>query len=286
MAPDGAAFSIGELPPGALQAPGGKVMELEGRRKNGEAFPLEACFSEWQGVDGLQYGAVMRDISVRKREAERIRYLAEHDTLTGLANRNKLHERLGATLAEAEAKQCEVALLMMDLDKFKQINDTLGHACGDQLLRGVAERLNALVEGAGLVARLSGDEFAIVISGANVVAQAVQAFGADIAGLHAERFYRRSTPVTRQCQHRGRAPIQRIAPRRTNCSAMPTSRCIRPRPPGAAVTSLFERRIRDELETRLALEADLALAVERDEFELFISRRSIWKTAGWSAPRR
>ena len=57
-----------------LQLSGGKVMELDGRRKNGEAFPLEACFSGWQGADGFQYGAVLRDISVRKREAERIRY--------------------------------------------------------------------------------------------------------------------------------------------------------------------------------------------------------------------
>ena len=87
---DGVPFSILEMPLGALEVPGGKVMELEGRRKNGEVFPLEACFSEWQGVDGSQYGAVMRDISVRKLEAERIRYLAEHDTVTGLANRNRL----------------------------------------------------------------------------------------------------------------------------------------------------------------------------------------------------
>ena len=195
-------FSILELPLGALQSPGGKVMELEGRRKNGDAFPLEVCFSEWQGVDGFQYGAVMRDISVRKREAERIRYLAENDTLTGLANRNKLHSRLEATLADAKAKQCEVALLMMDLDKFKQINDTLGHACGDQLLFGVAERLNALVDGAGLVARLSGDEFAVVISGADAVAKAKTLVGTNVGSVQPGSLPCRRAPDQHQCQHR------------------------------------------------------------------------------------
>ena len=63
-------FSILQLPIETLNVPGGKVMELEGRRKSGEAFPLEACFSVWQGIEGFQYGAVMRDISDRKREAE------------------------------------------------------------------------------------------------------------------------------------------------------------------------------------------------------------------------
>ena len=147
--------------------PGGKVMELEGRRKNGETFPLEACFSEWQGVEGFQYGAVMRDISERKREAERIQYLAEHDTLTGLANRNTLYEHWLRGSPRRTAEQGKVALLMLDLDKFKQINDTLGHACGDQLLCAVPA-VERLVDGDGLVARLSGDEFAIVIGGADV----------------------------------------------------------------------------------------------------------------------
>jgi diguanylate cyclase (GGDEF)-like protein/PAS domain S-box-containing protein len=167
-----AQFSIFELSLAALREPNGKVMELTGRRKNGEVFPLEACFSKWEGVDGFQFGAIMRDISDRKREAERIRYLAEHDTLTGLANRHALYEHLNAGLAAAKAEQCKVALLLLDLDKFKQINDTHGHACGDQLLCAVAQRLNDMVEGAGLVARLSGDEFAIVISGADVTEQA------------------------------------------------------------------------------------------------------------------
>src|SRR5262249_13117444 len=158
-----APFSILELSLGALQESSGKVMELAGRRKNGEIFPLEACFSKWEGVDGFQYGAVMRDISDRKREAERIRYLAERDTLTSLANRHALYEHLNASLAAARNEQSQLALLVLDLDKFKQINDTQGHAGGDQLLCDVAERLTTLVADAGLVARLSGDEFAIVI---------------------------------------------------------------------------------------------------------------------------
>src|SRR5207244_5640857 len=164
--------TLDELPLASLELSGGTVMQLDGRRKNGEVFPLEACFSKWQGVEGFQYGAVMRDISARKREEERIQYLADHDTLTGLANRNTLYEQLGGKLAEASTAQAKVALLMLDLDKFKQVNDTLGHACGDQLLCAVGNRLTALVDGAGLVARLSGDEFAIVISGADVAERA------------------------------------------------------------------------------------------------------------------
>jgi diguanylate cyclase (GGDEF)-like protein/PAS domain S-box-containing protein len=173
-ATNAAADSILELPHGALQAPGGEVIEIEGLRKNGETFPLEACFSEWQGVDGVQYGAVLRDISVRKREAERIRYLAECDTLTGLANRNTLNAHLSAKLADAKTGLSEVALLVMDLDKFKLVNDTLGHACGDQLLCAVAGRLSDIITDTGLVARLSGDEFAIVITGADVADRAHQ----------------------------------------------------------------------------------------------------------------
>ena len=82
----------------------GSVIEFDGRRSNGEVFPVEASFSGWQGTDGFQFGAILRDISVRKREAERIRYLAEHDTLTGLINRNTLHAKLEAKIARAESR--------------------------------------------------------------------------------------------------------------------------------------------------------------------------------------
>jgi len=265
---DGVRFSIFEMPLGALQVPGGKVMELEGRRKNGERFPLEACFSEWQGIDGFQYGAVMRDISVRKREAERIRYLAEHDALTGLANRNKLHDRLDATLAEAIAEKREVALLMLDLDKFKQVNDSLGHACGDQLLRGVAARLIDLVEGAGLVARLSGDEFAIVISGADVVE-----LSKNLCKRTSIAFDQTPFAVGAR-QLRVNVSIG-IAVYPKDCGTADELLCnadlalYQAKAAGRGGYVFFERRIRDRLESRLSLEADLGRAVEKDEFELY-----------------
>src|SRR5581483_10845384 len=156
-------LSIRDAARSALQMPVGSVMEFEGRRKNGEVFPVEACISGWQGTEGLQYGAVLRDISVRKREAERIRYLAEHDSLTGLANRNALHAGLSAMISGATETANQVAVLVVGLDGFQQINDLLGHSSGDLVLRAVSERLAAAAGQAALVARLSGDEFAIAI---------------------------------------------------------------------------------------------------------------------------
>jgi diguanylate cyclase (GGDEF)-like protein/PAS domain S-box-containing protein len=161
-------ISICEAASTRSQQPGGWMMEFDGRRKNGEVFPVEACFSGWQGTDGVQYGAVLRDISVRKREAERIRYLAEHDSLTGLANRNTFHAELAAMISTAELREGEVGLLVIGLDGFQQINDMLGQACGDLVLCAVSERLRGGIGHEGIVARLSGDEFAIAIPGADM----------------------------------------------------------------------------------------------------------------------
>jgi diguanylate cyclase (GGDEF)-like protein/PAS domain S-box-containing protein len=259
-----APFSIRDATEPAALPSAGAVIEFNGRRKNGEVFPVEACFSGWQGTDGLQYGAVLRDISVRKREAERIKYLAEHDALTGLVNRNTLHDELAGLIAKASPSG--IALLVLGLDGFQRINDVLGHANGDLVLRAVAERLRAEA-GTGLVARLSGDEFAIAVH-----CEGINGSITDLSERLAAAFDRPLQTGTRQ--HRVKVSIgvaaypeggRTVDELLSNGQlALCRAKAIRR---GGHV--LFESAIREELESRLALEAGLALAVERDEFELF-----------------
>ena len=260
---DTPAFSVKNV----AELAAGTVIEFEGRRSNGEVFPVEASFSGWQGTDGFQFGAILRDISVRKREAERIRYLAEHDTLTGLINRNTLHAKLEAKIARAEADGRRVALLVVGIDGFQQVNDMLGHASGDLVLRAISERLMAVMPATGLVARLSGDEFAIAVP-TIAIGQNVSGFAEQVAAGFDE-------PLLAGTRHlRVRVSIGAAvfpsdggtAAELLSNSHMALSRAKATRRGGHV---LFEDSIRRELETRLTLEAELALAAERNEFELF-----------------
>ncbi len=246
---------------------GGTLVEFNGRRGNGEEFPVEASFSRWQGTDGIQFGAILRDISVRKREAERIRYLAEHDTLTGLINRNTLHAGLAAMISRAEEGEREVALLVIGLEGFQQINHMLGHASGDLVLRAISERLTATIPAAGLVARLSGDEFAVAVRTSDIE-ENVSRFADQIGASF------NAPLLAGNREHRVRVSIGaavfpsggRSADELLSNSHMALSRAKATRRGGHV---MFEDNIRRELETRLTLEAELTQAAERGEFELF-----------------
>lgn len=260
---DDPAFSISE----AARRSAGSVIEFDGRRSNGEVFPVEASFSGWQGTEGYQYGAILRDISVRKREAEKIRYLAEHDTLTSLANRYTLDAKLAGMIARAEAERGEVALLVVGLDGFQQINDTLGHANGDLVLRAVAERLSLHVGPAAFVARLSGDEFAIAFCCADVP-EGVAALAERIRHAFDEPVLAAGRP------HRVKVSIGAAvypAGGRTADELLSNSHIAfyRAKAIKRGGYVAFENSIRQELEARLNLETELAHAAERGEFELF-----------------
>jgi diguanylate cyclase (GGDEF)-like protein len=107
---------------------------------------------------------VFRDVSSARALAEQIAHLAEHDFLTGLPNRMLLNDRIGQAIALAPRHGKKVALLYIDLDGFKQINDSLGHPSGDKLLQSVATRLQGCVRGTDTVSRQGGDEFVVLLS--------------------------------------------------------------------------------------------------------------------------
>jgi len=139
--------------------------EMWQRRKDGDEFLGWLAISEVRDGDAQRshFVAVVSDVTDKKRVEQELRYLANYDTLTGLPNRALLSERLARAIVRARRQDTRVAVLFLDLDRFKDINDSLGHAVGDRILKAVAARLLASARGSDTVARLSGDEFTVVL---------------------------------------------------------------------------------------------------------------------------
>jgi diguanylate cyclase (GGDEF)-like protein/PAS domain S-box-containing protein len=154
----------------ALATTGSWQGELWNRRKSGEIYPESLTIISVKGDAGavINYIGIFGDISERKLAEERIQQLAHYDVLTGLPNRLLFSDRLEQSLINAQRNQSKVALLFLDLDRFKQINDTLGHDIGDALLKMVAQRLISCVREQDTLSRQGGDEFIAVLPDADI----------------------------------------------------------------------------------------------------------------------
>jgi diguanylate cyclase (GGDEF)-like protein/PAS domain S-box-containing protein len=140
-------------------------VEFRLQRKDGSHVWVRAVGQALWGTDGrmLRFSGSAVDIDAQKRAEQQLAHLAHHDTLTGLPNRNLLRDRLPQLLARAQRNRSSVGVMLIDLDRFKVVNDTLGHTVGDQLLVEVAKRLLECTRGGDTVARLGGDEFAVLL---------------------------------------------------------------------------------------------------------------------------
>jgi len=140
--------------------------ETMGKRKNGSLFPLEFVVSSMQVGSRHLFIATLRDISERKAHTDALEYQALHDALTGLPNRSLFGDRLRQALLAARRNQKMFGVLLLDLDRFKDINDALGHDRGDSLLQEVTARLRGVLRATDTIARLGGDEFAVLTTDA------------------------------------------------------------------------------------------------------------------------
>jgi diguanylate cyclase (GGDEF)-like protein/PAS domain S-box-containing protein len=236
------------------------------QRKDGSVFPADVCLTALTLSGRRVLLATVRDITDRKAAEDRIQLLAYYDPLTGLPNRTLVQDRLEIALASARRHNEKVALLFLDLDRFKIYNDSLGHGFGDLLLKHVAERLKNCVREQDTVARIGGDEFLILLSRVKDVAG---------AAVMAERI---TKEMTREFTIQGR-PVS------ISCSlgvsmypqhGMNTETLIKnadaamyaAKDNGRNNFRFFTAEMHADALERLTLENDLRLALERKEFFL------------------
>ena len=260
----------------AMERGQGVSAELMVHARDGTPYWVELEVTPFLDGQGAltHWVAVGRDIGERKKAAGAIHRLAYYDVLTGLPNRRLLGERLEAELAQAHAGEAGGgALLFIDLDNFKVVNDARGHATGDALLRQAAARLSALVGEAGMVARIGGDEFVVLLTGLGrgeaAVSHAALARAQDIRAALAEDIeidghrYNSSASI-------GVAPLPRPGQSADDLLREADTAMYRAKAGGRNGVALFEATMRAEVEERLTLERELGLALAREELALHL----------------
>ena len=208
-----------------------------------------------------------QNIEHRKQAERRIRHLAYHDALTDLPNRTLLEDRLAAALAQAHRKSRMLALLYLDLDRFKRVNDTIGHTLGDRVLQSVAERLSAIVREADTVARVGGDEFTILLPEVSRVQDAVDVANRVLEGL--------KEPLTIEGRDLHTTISMGVAIYPSDAEEAETLlrnaavAMYRTKERGGDNYQLYTAAMNGAVADPLALESELRRALEREEFVLY-----------------
>lgn len=245
----------------------GLVLELDGVLPDGQPVYVEVSSQACLYHGDPAYVTAVRDVTRRRKAEDAVRVQAWHDALTGLPNRVLLMDRLEQALKQAVREGRRLAVLYLDLDRFKPVNDSLGHAAGDELLKQASARLQALLRRGDTVARMGGDEFCVVLNDAVLEGDALAVAQKIVAALH-EPF-----PVAEQEVHIGTSvgiafyPDHESDPERL--LKLADMAMYRAKQNGRNQATVYTETLEVKQEQRLGLENEIRRAIDREEFKLY-----------------
>jgi diguanylate cyclase (GGDEF)-like protein/PAS domain S-box-containing protein len=247
--------------------PARETTQLTGLHKDGTEFPGALSWSQWTENGEPHFGAIVQDVTHRQQHEDALYRLANYDSLTGLPNRNLLHAKGAEAIERTIEGGKPVVLMLIDLDGFKDVNDTLGHSVGDAILREIAARLGSAAPAAATVARIGGDEFAVLVPGLGDTPRISAAAEAMIAAI--------SQPILvdgHDIRIAGSCGFA-IAPQHgqtvEELLGSADLALFQAKSEGSGTSFLYVPALRAEAVARRMYDAELHRAVERGEFRLF-----------------
>lgn len=247
----------------AEQFPTGQTLELIGVTKAKERLPIEVSVSAWSEASGVMFGIIVRDLTESRRKERELYRLAHHDPLTDLANRSALKK----LISEASLRDQTGSLILIDIDGFKILNDTLGDDVGDQLLISASERLRSCVDPHDTVARVGADEFALYLSETTHPLEAVQIAETAIKALAKPvRFEGQTVHLSASA---GIAVATDFSNGGADLLASADLALEVAKAEGGGTRRLFTPQLRNAAIARQQCETDLRRAVEKGELEIF-----------------